>query len=360
MEGTKTNSTSSLIESIQRLFNNRLLRSIFFWGMLMGFVLVIDDTATFNFGKILNAAILLFFYWLVVNINYQYLIPRFLNKKKLAVYGLLLLIVAGILAPLRSVLFVVISQIFDPNLHYDFGEGLIAVFFTLVIVGIISAGLKIFSDWLVYTRVKTEMDKQNMQSELKFLRSQVNPHFLFNTLNSLYALTLKKSDRAPEIVIKLSEMMRYMLYECNEASVPLYKEINYLKNYIELERLRHGSHIDIELNISGDVNQQQIAPLLFIPFIENSFKHGISKKIDDGFVHTKLDITAKGLDLVVENSKAPAVPNPERKISGGIGLTNVKRRLKLIYPDNHTLKVTDAPHKFKIHLTLNLNKQYND
>ena len=321
----------------------------------MSFVIFINDVPTFHFGVILNAAILLFFYWLVVKINYQYLIPRFLNKKKLAIYGLLLVLLAGILSPLRSLLNVVISEIFDSASPFHFGEGLASVFSTLVIVGLISAGLKIFSDWMTYTRVKTEMDKQNMQSELKFLRSQVNPHFLFNTLNSLYALTLKKSDQAPEIVIKLSEMMRYMLYECNEAYVPLYKEINYLKNYIELERLRHGSHIDIQLNVIGEVNQQRIAPLLFIPFIENSFKHGISKKINDGFVHTTLEILENRIELTVENSKAPTLPNPERKISGGIGLANVKRRLKLIYPEQHELKVTDAPHKFNVELFLQLN-----
>jgi LytS/YehU family sensor histidine kinase len=355
LEAPKSNSAYAFIVSLQRLFSHWLLRSVFFWGMLMGFVVVIDDSTNFNFGKIINAAILLFFFWLIVNINYQYLIPRFLNKKKLAVYGILLLMVAGVLAPLRAALFVIITQIFDPGTHYVFSQGLITVFTSLVIVGIISAGLRIFSDWMAYTRVKTEMDQQNLQSELKFLRSQVNPHFLFNTLNSLYALTLKKSDQAPEIVIKLSEMMRYMLYECNEAYVPLYKEINYLKNYIELERLRHGSHIDIKINITGDVNQQRIAPLLFIPFIENSFKHGVSKKIDDGFVHTSLDVKSDSLELTVENSKAPTLPNPERKISGGIGLANVKRRLQLIYPDRHQLRVTDAPHKFNIHLTIKLN-----
>ena len=270
-------------------------------------------------------------------------------------YGILLIILSGLLAPIRSALHAILSGIFDPEMRFDFGEHVLNIFFTFFAIGVISAGLKIFSDWLTYTRVKTEMDKQNMQSELKFLRSQVNPHFLFNTLNSLYALTLKKSDQAPEIVIKLSEMMRYMLYECNEAYVPLYKEINYLKNYVELERLRHGSHIDIQLIVHGEVNQQRIAPLLFIPFIENSFKHGISKKIDDGFVHTKLEISSDRIELSVENSKAPSMPNPERKISGGIGLANVRRRLNLIYPDRHQLKVTDAPHKFNIHLTLQLN-----
>jgi len=350
----KHNNTSSFMESIQRLFSNKLLRRILFWVMLMSFVVAIDDAPS-NVGTIINAGILLLFYYIIVRINYDYLIPRFLNQKKLATYSLLLLAAAGLLAPLRSALFILISAIFDPSARYDFIGGISGVFGTLLIVGIISAALRIFSDWLRYTRDKGEVDKQNMQSELKFLRSQVNPHFLFNTLNSLYALTLKKSDLAPEIVIKLSEMMRYMLYECNEPKVPLYKEINYIKNYIELERLRHGSHINIELNINGSVEQQRIAPLLFIPFIENSFKHGISKKIDDGFVYIEMDISEHQIVLEVKNSKAPTLPNPERKISGGIGLVNVKRRLQLIYPEKYKLSIDDAPQEFIIKLQLQLN-----
>lgn len=354
VDKVKGQESNSLMETLQRVFGNERTRTVLFWGMLLAFVLLIDETMDSPIAKILSAALVLFLFWFAVRVNYQYLIPRFLNESRLAMYGLSIVILSAILAPVRALLLSIIVGIFGRSSNLDFA-GVMSMFSTFLIILVISAGLKIFSDWLSYVQLKSEMDKQNMQSELKFLRSQVNPHFLFNTLNSLYALTLKKSDLAPEIVIKLSEMMRYMLYECNEPFVPLHKEINYLKNYIELERLRHGRHIDIQLNIHGDVQQQRIAPLLFIPFIENSFKHGISKKIADGFVHIDLHVAPSTVHLDVSNSKAPQAPNPERKKSGGIGLVNVKRRLDLIYPDRHSLEVKDIPNAFTVQLHVELN-----
>ena len=121
-------------------------------------------------------------------------------------------------------------------------------------------------DWARQLRERQVLQTQTMQSELRFLKSQINPHFLFNTLNNLYALTLKKSDKAPEIVIKLSEMMRYMLYDCNEKRVPLSKEVKYIKNYLDLEGLRQGKNVTINFETEGSITDQKIAPLLFIPF----------------------------------------------------------------------------------------------
>jgi LytS/YehU family sensor histidine kinase len=194
-----------------------------------------------------------------------------------------------------------------------------------------------------------------MQSELKFLRSQVNPHFLFNTLNSLYALTLKKSDKAPEIVIKLSEMMRYMLYECNEKYVPLHKEINYVKNYLELEKLRQGEKMDIKFNLTGMVSDQRIAPMMFIPFLENSFKHGLNKQLDKGYVHIDLKVMDHEVDLEIKNSKPEKLPVLNGKRSGGIGLQNVKRRLNMIYPERYDLQIQDLPDGYQVNLQLQLN-----
>jgi len=165
------------------------------------------------------------------------------------------------------------------------------------------------NDWLESQREKKELQSQTLQSELKFLKSQINPHFLFNTLNSLYALTLKKSDQAPEIVLKLSEMMRYMLYECNEREVPLSKEINYLKNYLELEKIRQGKKMEINFAMDGEVGHQKIAPLMFIPFVENSFKHGISNQISAGYVNILLEINQNEVTVTIENSKTASVPS---------------------------------------------------
>jgi LytS/YehU family sensor histidine kinase len=210
-------------------------------------------------------------------------------------------------------------------------------------------------DWLKGQNQKQELRNETLQSELKFLKSQINPHFLFNTLNSLYALTLKKSDLAPEIVLRLSEMMRYMLYECNEKQVPLEKEVNYLMNYLELEKLRHGNKLDVKLNISGQINHQKIAPLMFIPFVENSFKHGVSHHIAKGFVNINIEAEDQQLDLTIENSKNPTMPSTSLKKSGGIGLANIKRRLELLYPNQYQLNISEQPNTYSVTLKINLN-----
>jgi LytS/YehU family sensor histidine kinase len=195
-----------------------------------------------------------------------------------------------------------------------------------------------------------------VQSELNFLKSQINPHFLFNTLNSLYALTIKKSDKAPDIVIKLSEMMRYMLYECNEKYVPLEKELTYLKNYIELEKLRQPTSIHIDFRVIGNTDNLVVSPLIFISFLENAFKHGISSRIDYGFVKIQFLIQKEILEFTIENSKTEKI-QLQMKNFGGIGLVNAKKRLEMIYPDQYSLDIIDLKDVYTVNLNINLNKQ---
>ena len=229
---------------------------------------------------------------------------------------------------------------------------------TIFLVTFIIAGtstiLKIISDWVRYQRDRRELQTQNMQSELKFLKSQINPHFLFNTLNNLYALTLKKSDKAPEIVIKLSEMMRYMLYECNEKKVLLSKEVSYIRNYLDLERLRQAKNFEIDFEVKGYVADQKIAPLMFIPFLENSFKHGLNNQISQGFVNIKMEVDEQSVDFYIENSKVEKLPAIEHRRSGGIGLVNVRRRLNLLYPNHYNLDIKDNPNTYVVNLKLDL------
>ena len=213
---------------------------------------------------------------------------------------------------------------------------------------------QIMNEWIKHQREKKELQNQTLQSELKYLKAQINPHFLFNTLNSLYALTLKKSDLAPEIVLKLSEMMRYMLYECNEKEVSLEKEVNYIRNYLELEKLRHGDHCDISFEIDGEPGNKQVAPLMFIPFIENSFKHGLNKQIDDAHVSIKMDIKEDDVLMEISNSKVHTVPKANRKRSGGIGLVNIKRRLELLYPEKYSLDIEESPNDYLVNLSIKL------
>lgn len=243
----------------------------------------------------------------------------------------------------------------EPNLQALVVDNKTTIFLICLFVGMASTIFKVTTDWLVHQSERKDLESQRLQSELKFLKSQINPHFFFNTLNNLYALTLKKSDLAPEIVLRLSEMMRYMLYESNEKEVSLNKEIAYVKNYLELEKLRQGDKFEINFNLTGKLNDQKIAPLMFIPFLENTFKHGLDNQIKSGFVNIDLDLNQDSVHLEIENSKPPSVEKKKRSYSGGIGLENVKKRLKLLYPKKHELNIVDKPNSFKVLLDIKLN-----
>ena len=302
-----------------------------------------------------NETINVCFYIVVVYINLLYLFPQYLKRGHYWTYLLLLIAVAVIFTPLKLVLkYMIFAN--EGSVREEILENLYAYFFSTFLVAGLSTVGKIMVDWIVSNRQRSKVANESMQSELRFLKSQINPHFLFNTLNSLYALTLKKDDKAPDIVIKLSEMMRYMLYECNEPRVPLRKEINYLQNYLDLERLRQRKGIDIQLHVKGTVNDQMIAPLMLIPFLENSFKHGVNANIKDGFVIATLHVKPTEVNFILENSKGSVMPTQLHgsRPSGGIGLVNVRRRLELLYPGAYDLNIRESPGTYAVHLDLQL------
>ena len=324
-----------------------------FWAALFAFLLYFDQSGLSTGERWTNEFFNLLFYALIVYFNLFYLIPNYLTKKRFLTYLLLLLAVTLILTPLRVIFFY--FRFADlPRLQSNLLDNLDLYFVLTFLIGGGSTVAQIVTDWFRQLREQQELETRTMQSELRFLKSQINPHFLFNTLNNLYALTLKKSDKAPEIVIKLSEMMRYMLYECNEKRVPLYKEVNYLRNYLDLEQLRQHDNIRIDFTVEGHVSDQRIAPLLFIPFLENSFKHGLNTQLRDGFVDIDLRVTDQTVNFRIENSKGQTVARPDNRPSGGIGLVNVRRRLNLMYPERYELRVSNTPNTFAVDLTIEL------
>lgn len=338
--------------STNQILSSTVLSHLLFWISLV-FILAFFDSNGMNFiQKLALEFINIGFYALIVYINYLYLFPIYLKHKKLISHLFLLVIGSIIITPIKSLILYLTTS--NPNIQGFFIDNQYFIFLSTFFVGFSSSIYFIMSDWLTSQREKQELAKETLQSELKFLKSQINPHFLFNTLNSLYALTLKKSDQAPEIVLKLSEMMRYMLYDCNEKKVSLQKEVAYMTNYLELEKLRHGKKMDINVIINGEIEDQYIAPLLFIPFIENCFKHGISNRIGDGYVNIVLDITKTNVKILVENSKSPTMPNTSGKRTGGIGLINVKRRLELLYPNQYGLDIETSPTIYRVILSLKL------
>ena len=325
-----------------------------FWLLLYFFLILIDRWQYPLWFIMVRHLIDLSFYVIIVYVNILYLIPKYLQTKKPIVYLLALIVFVVLLSPIHVFSLLMIFKQSPDDAEYILSNKEIISLINLF-VALASTLYKILSDWLLHQNEKMKLERQNLQSELKFLKSQINPHFFFNTLNNLYALTLKKSDLAPEIVLRLSEMMRYMLYESNEKMVPLEKEVNYVKNYLELEKLRQGDRFDIKFKLEGKPKDQKIAPLMFIPFLENSFKHGLDNQIKSGYVHIELKIEEDDIILQVNNSKPPSIPKPKsEKKSGGIGLENVKRRLKLLYPNKHKLEIVEKPHAFQVFLTIKL------
>ncbi len=296
------------------------------------------------------------FFAIVVYFNINYLFPVYLKERGIGQHVIALLVTSAIISPIKTLIIYLCSSS-DPLMQSDVLQSQKIIFLSTFFVAISSTAYCVMDDWLRVRREKKILQNETLQSELRFLKSQINPHFLFNTLNSLYALTLKKSDDAPSIVLRLSEMMRYMLYECNEKRVPLTKEINYLENYLELEKLRLSSSVDLRLNIEGTSDHLLIAPLMFIPFVENGFKHGLHNSINRGFIHIDIKIKDSILKLKVVNNKTDKEERTiEGKKSGGIGLRNVKRRLELLYPNRHSLKISDEEKEYIIKLKLKLHK----
>lgn len=344
----------SLKAKIEQIFEKDRNLHILFWVLLSIFLLVLDRSDSPVLIKFTRSLISTGFFATIVYVNWNLLIPKFLRKRNWIMYLISLILLAILVTP-PQVLAMFLLYDDSPSIQQYFYHKQNILFFQSIFIAVSSAAFKITQDWLGHERDSKELKSQNLASELNFLKSQINPHFLFNTLNNLYALSLKKSDQAPETVLMLSEMMRYMLYECNVERVLLQKEINYIKNYLELEKIRLGENFDIDFQVEGEANELKIAPLMFIPFIENSFKHGMNNLLTNGFVHIKLKIEDGEVNMKITNTKGAKVSIPSEKQSGGIGLINIKRRLKLIYPNRHKISFEETDDEYAVLLNIQLN-----
>ena len=197
-----------------------------------------------------------------------------------------------------------------------------------------------------------KLEKDNLNLELAFLKAQINPHFLFNTLNNVYSLALHKSDRTSDVILKLSDLMRYTLYDSSTPKVPLDREVNFFMNYIELERIRHSDRVRITFTVAGDFQGLFIAPLIVFPFIENAFKHGINNSVHNSWVEVELSTQEGTLLLVIRNSVFFTPPLLEDV--GGIGVANSRKRLNLLYANKHKLEIKEDGNTFYVYLSINL------
>lgn len=229
-----------------------------------------------------------------------------------------------------------------------------ALFFVVYII--ITSLLHLSKSWFQVNDLQKrllETEKAKTEIELKGLKAQINPHFFFNTLNSIYSMALDKDERLPGTILQLSDLMRYFLYESKENFVPLEKELAVLKDYISLQKIRSGQELDIEINIEGNFHQQQIAPLLLITFLENAFKHGAKGSTGNSFIKMTLALKDHQLNFGVENNKG-VVDISVNSTHKGVGLENVKRQLELLYPGKHELIIKENAGTFIVQLQLDL------
>lgn len=294
----------------------------------------------------------LIFNFLASYIHYFFILPFLIEKREHLKYFLFLSVSLVVIMFLR---FIADDYYMAPlsrdeeyyaSIHFPRVLSVLWGFMTFIIF---TGMIKFTSDWFRIENEKKQLENEKLTAELNYLKAQINPHFLFNTLHNLNYLVQGKRDEAPQIIIRLSNIMRYMIYDANQALVPIAKEIQYMKDYIELERIRLNNPFDISFDTSGEYEQTQIAPLILIPFLENAFKHGVSDRVENCWIKVNLNQKNDTLTYHVSNSNLKQKASSEKS---GFGLTNLRKRLSLHYPEKHQLLITESEETFDIKLIL--------
>jgi LytS/YehU family sensor histidine kinase len=284
----------------------------------------------------------------IVYLNVFYLIRKYYKTRQFVTYYVILMILIGIYIYAAIALD---SFIRPRTLSGDvIISAIIFNFFNIARYCVIAFLLFDIQEKFDQGKQLDQIKIEKVNTEINYLRAQINPHFLFNTLNNLYGLALEKSERTPEVILKLSKIMDYMLFELDGSKVPLEKDIENLENYIELERIRQGNNARIVFTKSGTVDSQMIEPLLLLPLVENAFKHGVNKMIEGAFLEIKLEVAANGVKFEVINNYRHA--NSEKQMHSSIGLANLRRRLELFYANHYSLTIKDDSVNYHVTLTL--------
>jgi two-component system LytT family sensor kinase len=349
---------------IDKVIQNRAISHLLFWSF---FLLIFITIASLNSGSI-KTHIVIYVSILPSQIvaayilNY-YQVPKLLLKKNYLLFMVSLLFFVYIFSALGRLSVVYIAE---PFIRENFIQEsladiladtshLFSVYFpTVYVYAFIMLILKMIKKRFEEKHQIEVLKKEKATNELKFLKAQIQPHFLFNTLNNLYALTLAKSDLAPEIVLKLSRLLDFILYQGDEPTISINSEIELIQGFIDLEALRYGDKLDLVFEHNVDNSNAQIAPLVLLPIIENAFKHGSNGNLDTTKIHIKLSVINKELNFEVQNSKPKihlVAVNPN---NSGIGTINLKRQLELIYQNKNRLKVEEFLDSYVVKLYLDL------
>ena len=355
-------SNNAFLDSI---LQNRVLSHVLFWS---AFLIMFTMIGALNAGSIkpiaFNSLAMLPSQVVAAYLLNYYQIPKLLYKKKYLLFFLSLLLSIYILSAVARFNIV---HIVEPLVRKDFEQEtvqeifsdflyLFSVYFPAVYTyALIMLAVKAVKGRFEEKHQIEILKKEKATNELKFLKAQIQPHFLFNTLNNLYALTLSKSDLAPQVVLKLSELLDFILYQSNQESIPLEKEIELIQGFIELESLRYGNALELTFEHTIDNNKTHIAPLVLLPLVENAFKHGVSSNPKNAAIHIDLSVVNKDLSFKIKNSKLnDSIKKQFKKTASGIGTSNLKRQLELNYPNAYSLSVDDAINSYSVELSIDL------
>ncbi len=333
---------------IRRIINSKWLQHSVFW--VLSIYAIGSYFSISNFFQIIDLIYAIIFHiplMILVYLNLNWWIPRYLSRGKYWKYLLATIGNIGIAYLAHEGVFEFVLPLIPEIYMVSFID--VQVLFTIFLIYMVVSTLY----WLAKSWYHLQsIEKEKLTVELNSLKSQVNPHFLFNSLNSIYSLSLQNDQRTPQVILELSELMRYMLYKVGDDKVPLTKEIEIMKVYIDLQKLRADKSTKIEFEIIGDPEDVEVAPLLFMPLIENSFKHGVKGASEQAFVNIKMRIKSYEVRFDIENNKGQ-VDDPEKGKYGGIGLENVKKRMSLIYPDSR-LDIKETNEVFKVTAVIDL------
>ncbi|MCK4879388.1 MAG: histidine kinase, partial [Bacteroidales bacterium] len=333
------------------IFKNRWWQHLVFWGVALLILFNIFKGS----GSVEKIDVIFTFIFLVPIVTIVYLnlylaVPRFLRREKYLLYTLILLILIGGGALFLYLLFDRWIDLLLPGYYFiSYYNVPVLMLYTGSFL-VLTTLLKLSRSWFMLLRVERMTTTHQLQS----LQSQINPHFLLNSLQTIYALSLERSERSPEVILQLSGILKYTLYETGQPTVELEKEIGMIRDYVEMYRHRvDPDRTDIKLEVDGDPGALLIAPMLLIPFIENSFKHGLRGSPGEAFVHIHMTISGQKLQFRIQNSRGET-DRVEPEQQKGIGIDNTRQRLELLYPGKHTIDIETKEDTFTVNLSIEL------
>ena len=297
-----------------------------------------------------------------------FVIPKYLLKQKYwhtAVSTIICFLLTAVIAAAIGILIIDPLRIYVLGGEYAsslYRKGAVSVHLALLAglrggltVGGIAAAIKLMKYWYIKEQRNLQLQKENAESQLQLLKAQVHPHFLFNTLNNIYSYTQNTSPVASQLVTRLSDLLRFVLYETRQPLVPLAKELKLIQDYIDLEKIRYGNKLELNIQLPEKTNDLYIAPLLLLPLIENCFKHGTSNVLDQPWISLHIDIFDNQMQMKLLNGKTNEVR--ESLNSTGIGIQNVRKRLELLYPGKHDFSITNDEEVFIVNLKIELEQK---